>query len=158
MRSLLQLCAAVLMTLLLLVLVFLTMLGINRLIFESEKLLSFLAEDSAHIGETVASFFEKLASFGNGADGHKIPLFENLMKIEALRDFWENIDSIIEASDGIMVARGDLGVEVPFEELPEIQKSIIKTCMTALSLSAATALLLPAACCQLFLFGPKRTH
>ncbi len=90
-----KLCAAVLMTLLLLVLVFLTMLGINRLIFESEKLLSFLAEDSAHIGETVASFFEKLASFGNGADGHKIPLFENLMKIEALRDFWENIDSII---------------------------------------------------------------
>ena len=42
----------------------------------------------------------------------------------------ENIDSIIEASDGIMVARGDLGVEVPFEELPEIQKSIIKTCIS----------------------------
>ena len=41
-----------------------------------------------------------------------------------------NIDDIIKMSDGIMVARGDLGVEVPFEELPEIQKNIIKTCIS----------------------------
>ena len=40
----------------------------------------------------------------------------------------ENIDSIIEASDGIMVARGDMGVEIPFEELPAIQKKLIDTC------------------------------
>jgi len=39
-----------------------------------------------------------------------------------------NIDSIIDASDGIMVARGDLGVEVPFEDVPVIQKQIIKKC------------------------------
>ena len=38
----------------------------------------------------------------------------------------QNIDSIIEASDGIMVARGDMGVEINFEEIPAIQKMIIK--------------------------------
>ena len=40
----------------------------------------------------------------------------------------KNIDSIIEVCQGIMVARGDLGVEVPYEELPAIQKQIIRKC------------------------------
>lgn len=40
----------------------------------------------------------------------------------------ENLKSIIEVSDGIMVARGDLGVEVPMEELPIIQNEIILNC------------------------------
>jgi len=43
----------------------------------------------------------------------------------------DNIDKIIEASNGIMVARGDMGVEIPYEELPPIQKSIIKKCYLA---------------------------
>ena len=38
----------------------------------------------------------------------------------------ENIESILRASDGVMVARGDLGVELPFEEVPIAQKKIIK--------------------------------
>ena len=38
----------------------------------------------------------------------------------------ENIESIVRASDGVMVARGDLGVELPFEEVPIAQKKIIK--------------------------------
>jgi len=40
----------------------------------------------------------------------------------------QNIDEIIEASDGIMVARGDLGVEVPMQMLPILQKQIIQKC------------------------------
>src|SRR5205823_7427249 len=40
----------------------------------------------------------------------------------------ENIESIIRASDGVMVARGDLGVELPFEEVPLAQKRIISLC------------------------------
>ena len=50
-----------------------------------------------------------------------------ISKIESQKGI-DNLDEIIEASDGIMVARGDLGVEVPLERLPMIQKEIIKKC------------------------------
>ena len=50
-----------------------------------------------------------------------------ISKIESHRGI-ENIDEIIDVSDGIMVARGDLGVNVPMEELPILQKNIIEKC------------------------------
>ncbi len=43
----------------------------------------------------------------------------------------DNIDEIIEASYGIMIARGDLGIEVPIERIPGIQRSIIRKCVMA---------------------------
>ena len=42
-----------------------------------------------------------------------------------------NLDAIIEETDAIMVARGDLGVEIPFQEVPMLQKSIVKRSMKA---------------------------
>ncbi len=56
-----------------------------------------------------------------GGDACIISKIESRMGIE-------NIDEIISVSDGIMVARGDLGVEVPMEKLPVLQKDIIKKC------------------------------
>ncbi len=78
-------------------------------------------------------------SFVNSADNilevkswlkrHKadIPVIAKIERPQALR----NIDDIIEVSDGLMIARGDLGVEVPPEEVPLIQKNLIKKCNAA---------------------------
>lgn len=51
-----------------------------------------------------------------------IPLIAKIEKHEAL----DNIDDIIEVVDGIMIARGDLGVEIPLESIPLVQKSLIR--------------------------------
>lgn len=53
-----------------------------------------------------------------------------IAKIES-RDGVKNFESILSECDGAMVARGDMGVEIPFEELPAIQKEMIKTCYKA---------------------------
>ena len=54
--------------------------------------------------------------------GKTVPIIAKIEKPEA----WENIDGILQAADGAMVARGDLGVEVALEKVPRIQKSIIR--------------------------------
>jgi pyruvate kinase len=58
---------------------------------------------------------------------HPAPVIAKIEKPEAL----ENIDDIIAATDSLMVARGDLGVEMPPEKVPQIQKDLIARCTEA---------------------------
>ena len=58
---------------------------------------------------------------------HDVKGIDLIAKIEN-RSGVDNIEEICEECDGIMVARGDMGVEIPFEELPAIQKKIITKC------------------------------
>ncbi|MBX2845115.1 MAG: pyruvate kinase [Saprospiraceae bacterium] len=59
------------------------------------------------------------------ANNNKMRIIAKIEKPEAIDD----IDAIIAATDGVMVARGDLGVEVPFEKVPIMQKEIVKKCI-----------------------------
>ena len=67
---------------------------------------------------------ESVRSFLNENGGEEIDI---IAKIEN-RAGVDNIDEICELADGIMVARGDLGVEIPFVEVPSVQKFLIKKC------------------------------
>ena len=59
-----------------------------------------------------------------GKDNQSIKIIAKIEDQEGLT----NLESIIEASDGIMVARGDLGVEIPIEVLPRVQRRIVRQC------------------------------
>lgn len=59
--------------------------------------------------------------------GNDVAIMAKIEKPNAV----DRIDQIIEAADGIMVARGDLGVEMPLEEVPPIQKRLIRKCREA---------------------------
>ncbi|MDO9266602.1 MAG: pyruvate kinase [Sulfurimonas sp.] len=69
-----------------------------------------------HAGDVIKAR-EIVSSFGGD-----VQIFAKIEKFDAV----ENIDEIIEASDGIMVARGDLGIEIPYYEVPQVQKMIIQ--------------------------------
>ena len=59
-------------------------------------------------------------------NGHSIPVVAKIEKFEAI----DQIDSILPLCDGVMVARGDLGVEMPAEEVPLLQKDLIRKANT----------------------------
>jgi pyruvate kinase len=59
--------------------------------------------------------------------GRRIPVLAKVEKPQAV----ENLSGIVEAFDGVMVARGDLGVELPLEQVPIVQKAAIQMCREA---------------------------
>lgn len=60
----------------------------------------------------------------NGPKGRKIPIIAKIEKSEAI----SNIEAILKETDAVMVARGDLGVELPTEDVPLLQKMIVRKC------------------------------
>ena len=89
------------------------------IIFAAQHACDYLALSFVNSKEDVLEAREIIEKAG----GHALII----SKIESRKGI-ENIDDIINESDGIMVARGDLGVEVPMEELPMLQKRIIRKC------------------------------
>ncbi len=71
-------------------------------------------------GEEVREIKERIKEFG----GNKIPVISKIEKHEAIED----IENILRASDGVMVARGDLAVELSAEQVPVEQKRIVACC------------------------------
>ncbi len=88
------------------------------IVFAVEHDYDYIAASFVRTAEDVLAIREILEEKG-GEDIFIIAKIENMQGVE-------NIDEIIRVSDGIMVARGDMGVEIPLEEVPVIQKMIIK--------------------------------
>ncbi len=81
------------------------------------------------VGLSFVRTAKDITDLRNIIDGQQsgIKIIAKIEKPEAVK----NIDSIIKATDAVMIARGDLGVEVAMEEMPLIQKKIIKKCIQA---------------------------
>lgn len=90
--------------------------------FGVEQNIDFIAASFVSFPEEVVQIREYLTELGSKA--------RIISKIEN-EEGVENIDRILEESDGIMVARGDLGVQIPTERIPLIQKKIIRQCRIA---------------------------
>ena len=88
----------------------------------ADKEVDFVASSFVRDGDFVREISQTLEDLGA-----EIPVISKIERGVAV----ENIDSIIEASYGVMVARGDLGVESPLEEVPMVQKRIIRKCNEA---------------------------
>ena len=91
--------------------------------FGIENDVDFIAASFIRKAEDVLQI-RKILEDNGGEDIEIISKIENQQGVD-------NIDEIIEASDGIMVARGDLGVEIEAEKIPILQKQIIKKCNLA---------------------------
>ncbi len=90
------------------------------ILFGIEQGVDFIAASFVRTAKDVLEIRELLEQNG-GSHIQIIPKIENQQGVD-------NIDEIIEVSDGLMVARGDLGVEIPAEEVPLVQKTLIKKC------------------------------
>ena len=88
--------------------------------FGVEQDIDFIAASFVRNAECVLEIKAYLKELG----APYIPIIAKVENAEGI----ENIDEIIRCADGIMVARGDLGVEIPAEEVPHLQKMIIQKC------------------------------
>ena len=94
----------------------------NNILYAIEKDIDFIAHSFVRNKQDVLDIREIL-------DAHKSDI-KIIAKIEN-QEGVDNIDEILEVADGVMVARGDLGVEIPAEDVPLIQKELINKCRAA---------------------------
>lgn len=90
------------------------------ILFGIEQGIDFIAASFVRRASDVLEIHELLEK-NNATNIMIIPKIENQEGVE-------NIDEILSVSDGLMVARGDLGVEIPAEEVPLVQKQLIRKC------------------------------
>ena len=95
----------------------------SDLIFAAQNGYDFVAASFTRTAQDILNMRNILAK--NGGDKIRI-----IAKIENQQGV-DNIDEIIRVSDGIMVARGDMGVEIPYYKVPPLQKMLIKKCYEA---------------------------
>ncbi|WP_438446150.1 pyruvate kinase [Gorillibacterium sp. sgz5001074] len=95
----------------------------NDIVFGIEQGVDFIAASFVRKASDVLEIRELL-------EKHNANYIQIISKIEN-QEGVDNLDEILEVSDGLMVARGDLGVEIPAEEVPLVQKSMIKKCNRA---------------------------
>ncbi len=93
------------------------------LLFGIDNNVDFVAASFVRCKEDVVAVRKFLDYHG----GHEIKIIAKIENLEGV----DNFDAILEKSDGIMVARGDMGVEVEYERLPGIQKKFIRRCYQA---------------------------
>ncbi len=94
---------------------------------KDSKDLEFILEQKIdYVGLSFVSCDQDVAEIKKHADG-RAKLIAKIERRQAVEDF----EDILEASDGIMVARGDLGIEIPIQKVPFIQKRIIRRCKTS---------------------------
>jgi pyruvate kinase len=91
------------------------------IIFGIEQCVDYIAASFVRRKEDVLAVRELLEKYDTSG---KIRIISKIENTEGIA----KMDEIIEVSDGIMVARGDMGVEVPFKMLPKIQKELIQKC------------------------------
>ncbi len=91
--------------------------------FGVEQNVDFVAASFVRSKEDVIGIRNYLDYYG----GYDIKIISKIENIEGV----EHFDEILEHSDGIMVARGDMGVEIEYEKLPGLQKKFIKKCYQA---------------------------